>query len=260
MMAAGQGWGAYEQNKSNKKRQQQMDRHLIPRLGPMGDSGMGAAEKMLMEFLGNQDISQLFSGRAWNSGQDGLMQLLNQDTFDPAKLFESWEPIEQRTMNNALADSFGQASGLGQRFGSAMMREEGRVRGEGAENAAARRQETTVGLHESAQDRKLQAATGLGQMGAQEIQGMLQFMSAMMGGMQGLGQMGAQRSNNDLGLLSLLFGMPMGGNAFPGAMSDIGGFMAMLPMFQSLMPGGGGGAPVTVDSRRAHTYQGSGSA
>jgi hypothetical protein len=256
MMAGGQIWGAAEQNKSNKKRQRQMNQHLLPRLGGSGTGGMSEAEKMLMDFLGNQDVNQLFSGKAWNSGQDGLMQMLNQDTFDPAQLFASWEPIEQRAMNNALADSFGQASGLGQRFGSAMMREEGRVRGEGAENAAARRQETTVGLHESAQDRRLQAAQGLGNMGSQQAQLMLQFMSAMMGGMQGLGSLGESRGNRELGLLNMLFGFPAGGNAFPGAMTDMGGFLAMLPMLQSLMPGGGGGST----AGQGQTYAGTGRA
>jgi hypothetical protein len=247
LQAGGQLWGAWNQNKINRRNKQQMDERqrnlegfIVPRLGQ--DNGMGQIQQLILDFVNNMDSNKLFGSgnQAWNTGQDALSQMLREDPYDPSGLFSAWEPIEQRALSQALADSFSQASGLGQRFGSSMMREEGRVRGEAAEGAAVRRQGAQMQIHDSTQNRRLQAGQGLAGMGEAQANAMLQMMVQQLAGLQGAGNLGAQKGNQDLGLLSLLFGQPMMGNqanTMPGAMGDIGGMLALLPLLMQMQKG-----------------------
>lgn len=216
---------------------------IQPRLGQ--EAGQG--EQILLDILQNNafDAEQFFGSEEWNTGQDALMQMLRADPTDTAEMFEAWEPLERRALDNALADAWGGASGLGQRFGSAMLREEGRVRGEAAENAAARRQQAAVGLEESAQARALQAAQILGNQELSAGQLILQSLAQQLSGAQALAGAEAQRGGIDAQLLSILAGQPIastGPNAYPGAMGQIGQLTMLLPFIFQLM--GGGEAPV----------------
>lgn len=216
---------------------------IQPRLGQ--EAGQG--EQILMDILANNsfDAEQFFGSEEWNTGQDALMQMLRADPTDSAEMFEAWEPLERRALNNALSEAWGQSSGLGQRFGSAMLREEGRVRGEAAENAAARRTQTVVGLEESARDRSLQAANILGNQELSAGQLILQALAQRIGGAQALAGAEANRAGADAQLLSILAGQPIsstGASAMPGAIGNIGQLAMMLPFIFQLM--GGPAAPV----------------
>lgn len=248
--AGAQLWGAVNQNKTNKKNQklqdqryQEMQGLILPMLNQGGDSTTPQMTA-LADFLGSMDFSKAFGGgnQAWNTGQDALMQFLREDPYDTTELFKSWEPIEARSLNEALAGAFGQATGLGQRFGSAMMREEGKVRGEAAENAIARREGAQMQNYESTKGRQMQAAGALGNMGSAYAQNFIQFLLGQMGGYQALGQLGQQNKNNDTALLQILFGGGPGGympNAMPGAGADVMNMAMLLPMLMQLSAGGG---------------------
>lgn len=211
---------------------------IQPRLGQ--EAGQG--EQMLLQILqDNQfDPDQFFGSEEWNTGQDALMQMLRAEPTGTEELFEAWEPLERRALESAMADAWGQAGGLGQRFGSAMIREEGRVRGEAAENAAARRAQTAVQLQESQAGRQLQAADLLGgrQLGMGQL--ILQALAQQISGASALAGAEANRSGADAQLLSILAGQPIastGPSAMPGAISGIGQIMSLLPfLFQLNRP------------------------
>lgn len=245
-------WGAFSQNKTNRanqrmmqQRQQGLDTDVRGRLG----SGPSEAEKILMGLLTGGEFGGEggggFDNEAFNTGQDSLMQMLREDPFDPSGMFKSWEPIEQRQLDLALSDAFAGASGLGQRFGSAMMKQEGQVRGEAAQGGAARREEATMKLHETDADRRMNIANILGNMGVQEGQANQNQMALMLQGIMGLGGMEQNRSNSDMQLLQLMYGMPGGaqqGSAMPGALGDMSQMMMFLPMLMQMMNRGGGAA------------------
>jgi hypothetical protein len=241
LQAGGQMWGAHSQNRANKRNQQAVDarnRQMMDLIMPMlsGNRGNTQGQDALQQLLEGMNPDQLFGAgnQGWNTGQDSYMQMLRDDPLDTTSMFKSWEPIEQRALSQALADSFSQASGLGQRFGSAMMKEEGRVRGEAAENNAARRQTAELGVQDANRQRQMQATQGLAGMGQDQAGLILQMLLGQASGMQG---MNALNTQGDLGLLQLLFGGPMMGqqpNAMPGAMGEIGGMMALLPLLMQL--------------------------
>jgi hypothetical protein len=247
LQGLGTGWGAYSQNRANKKtertmqqRQGQLEQLIMPMLGQ--NRQQGGAESSLLELLSGMGDMDLFGSgnQAWNTGQDSLMQMLRSDPLDTSEMFKSWEPIENRALQEALAGAFSQAPGLGQRFGSAMRREEGQVRGEAAENSAARRQTAELGVQGDNRQRQLQAAELLSGMGGQQAGTLLQMLMGQIQGYGMAGNMGANRQNNDLGLLSLLFGQPMMAgqpNAMPGALGEMGGMLALLPLLQQLSAG-----------------------
>jgi hypothetical protein len=217
--------------RSAGKRQKRMENLVTSRMG----QGPGQAEQQLLEWItgGGKgfDPSHLFTGEGYNVGQDALMQMTRAQPFDTTSLFAALEPLESRALEQSLADSFSQASGLGQRFGSSMQREEGRVRGEAAEGAAARRAGLEQQTYESAQQRALQAAGQLGQLGQGESAMMLQAL-------MGLGGMGQQRQGMDMQLLQMLMGMgqPQGGmGGMFGAAGQGGMDLASMMMMQKLL-------------------------
>lgn len=242
-------YGASQQDKANKRTNKQVtDRNqmaqdlILPLLQGGGGSGAGSeAINGLSDWLQNFDFNKPFaSNQAWNSGQDAWMQMLRADPYDNTDLFKSWEPIEKRTLDNSLAGAFAGAAGLGQRFGSAMMREEGRVRGEAADNAAARRQTAEATAYENTMGRKVNAAQGLGNMGSVAAQLIVGMLGQQLQGYGTLGNLGAQGSNDRAQLLALLLGQPFtpqSPSAIPGAASESFNMLALLPMLMNLSRG-----------------------
>jgi len=243
---AGSYFGARETNKANKanqKAQQARYDQLYGLIQPYLNQGPGSGEQMLLDFLsGGQE--GIFGNQAFNTGQDALMQMLREDPFDTGELFASWEPMEQRALDQALDEGWGQASGLGQRFGSAMRTEEGRTRGQAAEQNTARRAETSFRAYEKNADLQAMAAQLLSNLGL--AQG-----TTYLGGLQGLAGLQNQRQGGIAQLLSILAGQPIGANApsaVPGAVGDIGQLMAFLPLLLSMLykPGAAGTTGGTV--------------
>jgi len=196
----------------------------------------GIAEPWLQGMLGGGGSEQ------FNAGQDALMQMLRSNPmeasnrsmtemvntgnpFDTTELFRSLGVMDERARGDALAGVRAGSSGLGQRFGTAMARESNNTMAQLLEGAAARNAQIAMGSHESAQGRKLGAASQLGQN-----------QSLMAGLAQMLMGSDAQQQNQQLNALSLLLGMPMGQSAATGVGSDIGSMGQMLA-FMEMMRG-----------------------
>ncbi len=222
-------------NKRNLRAQQQRQGQIDQWAQGLMQQGPTGAETQFLNFLTNS-----FSGEEWNAGQDSLMQMLRSDPVSTDKLFQSWEPLEQRALDTALGDFWGTTSGLGQRFGSAAARETGRIRGEAAENSIARRAQTSTQLAGENADRRFQAANALQQM-------ILNATGMQMGGYGTLGQLANQRQGMNAQLLGIMAGggAPMAQpSGIPGAMGDISQLLMMLPFLQQLQ-GGGAQRPIS---------------
>lgn len=250
--ALGSLWGARNQDKTNDRNfraQQQARNQFMQYAMPyLNNQGPGQGEQMLLQFLegANFDPESVFNNEAFNTGQDALMQMMRSDPYDTTELFQSFEPIEARALDQSLADFWGGSAGLGQRFGSAALRQEGQVRGEAAENAASRRQQIAAGLFESAQGRRQQAATSLAGLGLQggsaDQQAALQAAAQQMQGMGMLGGMENNRMGQMMQLLGMVGGFPPAmqqPGAGPAALGDLSQLMMLLPFLQGM---GGQGA------------------
>jgi hypothetical protein len=216
LLGGGTGLQALSQErtaKSQRKRQGRIDDLLTTTLG--GEAPGGELQDLLMSVL--------------NIGQDGGMQTLRRGgagqalagmetgmPFDVSDLFKSLEPIETRALEGNIAGMRAGASGLGERFGSAMMRGEGDMRTQAGEQAAARRAGIAQQSHEAAQGRRMQ-------FGGMQASTLAQLL--------GMGQ------NREMGLLSLLAGQPAAQEFGQGAgqgMADMGQLLYLLPLLQSL--------------------------
>lgn len=219
--------GARSQDKAAEANRRMMQRRYEELLGfiePRLGQGPGAGEQMLLDILTQ---GSLFNNQAFNTGQDALMQMLRSDPISTEELFASWEPLEMRALDQALAEGWAQAAGLGQRFGSASRREEGRIRGEAAENAISRRAQTSFQAEQENAELQAMAAQLLSNLGLAQSSTQLQ-------GLQLLAQLEAGRQGADINLLSLLAGLPIAAqqpSAMPGAIGDIGQLAAFLPLF-----------------------------
>ena len=162
------------------------------------------------------NAQQALGGAGFNVGQDALMQALRTDPvaksnqalqgivgqqgnpFNASDLFRALGVMDQRATDQAVSQTRAGASGLGQRFGSFMARQEGDLRSRANEAAAARNAQIGMQSHEAAQQRLLQAMglmSGNEQFAAQNQlanAGQLQ-QSALAAGNLGLG--GAQANN-----------------------------------------------------------------
>lgn len=143
----------------------------------------------------------------YNVGQDGQMQMFrlpNQDTldelaqtgspFDTSELFAALQPVRSRQLNEGLASLRAGAPGLGQRFGSAMMRGEQMTVLEHLQNIAAQDAGINFQAHEAAQGRRLGAA----QVGAGAQLGVMQLLASLEQGRRG----------GNLNALSIAAGIP----------------------------------------------------
>lgn len=208
-------------------------------LGGLG--GPSAYEEQLSSLLGAN------GGQRYNTGQDALMQMFRADPYDQTALFEAMLPVEQRLINQQVAGLRGNTSGLGQRFGSAMLREEGNLRGQALENQAARRQQLGFQAYEAQQGRAMNAADlmtryGLQQQG-QQMGGYGQLLGAEQGrmGMQGnllqmLAQAAQGRQGNNMNILGMMqgFAPQITGSPWAQAGGDMGQLLMMLPLLSQM--------------------------
>lgn len=181
-------------------------------------------------------------GQAYNTGQDWLMQSLrsnpwaSSDTalqgivggggnpFDTTELFRSLGVLDQQARGDALAQVQAGSSGLGERFGTAKMREAGSVMQELLNAAAARNAGIAMQSHEGAQGRLLDAA---GQLGSNATN------RASVGSQQAQLLMADPAGQQRLAALQLLMGQPMA-NMQSGVGNDIGSIGQLLAMMTML--------------------------
>jgi hypothetical protein len=103
----------------------------------------------------------------FNVGQDGGMQMLRAvpgTTLDPTEFFESLAPIRQRQHQTSLAELQATSPGLGQRFGSAMMREGADLTERHLQNISAQDAATSLQIGQGNQNAVLSLLQLLGQL------------------------------------------------------------------------------------------------
>lgn len=246
-------------------------------------NGPSQYETMLMQLLGGRqapaaydpstgmiDAKSILPGT--NPGNDALMQFLRSDPskqmqFDASPAFAQLQALDQRTQAgavNALNQNF--SSSLGQRFGSAAMRQTSDLLANLGAQTGARNAGILQSSFENAQNRALQgmglqvqagqALAGSNNQAAALLAQIAQanqqnnqwgqafnqnnqntFFGQQLQGIQsGFGMMNAQNDYNAR-LLALMAGQPMpqsGWSAVGGAVGDIGQLAAFYPMLQGL--------------------------
>lgn len=188
-------------------------------------------------------------GSDFNTGQDGLMQLLRtpdpsgaltraasgNTQFDTSKLFDSIRATSNQDLGDQLAASRASAGSIGQRFGTAQLRNEALLRSRAVVGQNATYAQAGQSAFEAAQNRALTAG------------------NALMGGQQGyaqlIGQLLGQKNANTSSLLGVLAGQPVPQqqiipqtNGYPEAVGDIGNLALLYPFLRQLGSGGGAGA------------------
>lgn len=142
-----------------------------------------------------------------NPGNDALMQFLRADPsrqFDTSGAFTALEANDQRQIDQAANSLRAGYAGLGQRFGTASQRQEGRLRDDFAAQIAARNAGIAQGSFEAAQSRSFNAA---------------QLFSQLASGIYG------QNVANNRDLLAIMAGLPPAGSAasaIGSGLTDIG--------------------------------------
>jgi hypothetical protein len=285
-------WGAANQtsaNRANTRAQQQAlaaQAHQQAIINSLAQSQMQGGPnpfaQMLMARLGGgqggftaptgltaPNISSDFvtGSQGFNAGQDALMQLIrgSGQPFDTSKQFAALAPLDQRLIDSQVAGLRGSTTSLGQRFGTATMGAERLLRGNFAQDIAARNAGIQSSAFESAQGRNLAAAQGLqqgglsqaqllaqiaqanagnqlqtGQFNAAQNQAYNQFIASIIGQAGGL-QQGQQSQNAQL--LAIMAGLPQQGfaqqqpSALPGAFGDISQLLMFLPFLRGLQGG-----------------------
>ena len=171
----------------------------------------------------------------FNTGQDGQMQMMRSmpgastlnelsetgNPFDTSELFEALQPLRGRQLQEGLGALRAGAPGLGQRFGSAMRRNEGQTVLEHLQNISAQDAGIQMQSHEAAQGRRLGAA----QIQQGSAQGLMQILM----------QAENSRRQGNIGLLGTAVGVPQAGGVQYG---QPGMDIAQLMLLQQLVPGG----------------------
>lgn len=238
---------------------------------------------------GNIDVQSIL--QRINPGNDALMQFLNSDPsrqllaaggeqFDPTAAWSGLAANDALQIDRAANATRAGYAGLGQRFGTAAIRGEGRMRGDFAAQIAARNAGIGQSAFESAQGRRLagtQAGLGMQLQGAQSLantginaaqiaaglstanqenlyrnnafnlgsqqQNYLQRLQAIQAGF-GM-QMGTANYNRDL--LAIMAGLPpsSGGGGWQAA-GQAGMDIGQLLMFLPFLRGNNGKQPTTT--------------
>jgi hypothetical protein len=181
------------------------------------------------------DLGIATGSQGFNSGQDALMQFMRAQqgggpqrdasltaalqgagqTFDNSQLFGALAPLDQRLIDQQTSQLQGSFGSLGSRLGSSAMRQEGQLRGQFAENIAARNAQLQSQAFEQGQQRNLQSLglqTGREQFFAQLPlqQQAQQLQAAQMLQSGGLGQAGLMaqlaQANQGAGIQTGQFG------------------------------------------------------
>lgn len=97
----------------------------------------------------------------FNTGQDSLMQLARGSSFDTSPEFAALNAQDQNNINEQVNQLRGSAGSFGQRFGSAMMKQEGTMRDQFATNIAARNAGISQQSFNDSANRQLSAGQAL---------------------------------------------------------------------------------------------------
>lgn len=133
-----------------------------------------------LQSISGVDVAGPSIGESFNTGQDSLMQLLNRtigggdQTFGAQQTIDALQPLDQRLINQQVSGLRGSAGSLGQRFGSSLRQDEGRLREQFAQDIAARNAQLMQSAYESGQNRQLQSLGIGGQLAGQLQQSELQ--------------------------------------------------------------------------------------
>lgn len=195
---------------------------------------------MQMKTPGQVTPDMVTGTQGYNAGQDALLQMMNRNIqaprdasidpmlqsgtgqFDNSELFKALAPMDNQLINDQVNQLHGSAGSFGKRFGTAMIQDEGLMRGQFANNIAGRNAGIQQQSYENAAGRNLQAA-GLqaqreqffGQQPFQNAQ--LQQQAAQTYGQNWLGQQGlnqqGQIANQNTGLNAQQFNVNSGMNA-----------------------------------------------
>jgi hypothetical protein len=246
------------QNRQIRDRNRAAERYTIPLIN-QGQTP-SSLETSLAELLSGWSQRGSTPNEAFNTGQDSLMQLLRSnplgrtmqglegmaatgDPFDTSNMFSTLEHVDARQRSRALADLRAGSSGLGQRFGSSMMRGEEDLVERLLENTSARNAQIQMGAHESAQGRRLQASNQLGGMVGQQAdmantlanlglgqeQSAQTMMQLLLGGYGQLSGMQAGRQNQSMQALGMLLGLPITQSYNPGTdMGQLGQLLLIM--------------------------------
>jgi hypothetical protein len=261
---------AKKQNAYNQQAQQQFMGMMQPGVSPLETMGMnmlqgmqgapGAGMNMMAPDGGGPGlmpggmpmVNMMAPGQNFNTGQDGLMQSLRSDPqtkvdetlggigheggnpFNTSELFRALGVMDQENTNQAVAQTRAGASGLGHRFGSYMANQEGNMRTQANNAAAARNAQIGMQSHEGAQARAMQALGMLSgreqfntQAGMQGQQNQMQLLQTLLGAQQGrMGQ------NMQLAQLGYGAGQPVAAPGYGGAFQDAGQMASMWAMMQ----------------------------
>ena len=287
--AAGTLGQAWSQDRAGKRAAQSQSAIRNRAFGMMAPDPF-AGEMMLRNFIESLNIgggeAAPTMGEGFNVGQDALMQMLRADggvqmdanltkqleeilaggpSFDTSPLFDALQTQDERRARSATADLRAGASGLGQRFGTALMRAEGDTRAQLAENAGARDASLVQQMWEAAQGRRLGAGQILAgreqtRLGAEDadLERMLRVALGLQEGGLQEGQfnqqnfgLGLNQQNQMANFLSMLFNMEQGrrggnanllgiaagqpGVAGPSAIPGAGADMAQMIMLMRLL-------------------------
>lgn len=174
--------------------------HMTP--ATLGDAPMADAAQIDLGSIGTQ---------AQNTGQDALMQMLKRDItpgtnpdlslnlqqlgqgntqYDNTGLFNAIDQQGQQQLDDQLAQLHGSAGSLGQRFGTAMLQDEGRLRTNYALNNTLGKQQIGQQSFEAAQGRRQPALNLQGDLLNQANQFGLQGLGLQQQAATNLGQLG----------------------------------------------------------------------
>lgn len=241
LSAASSIYGAVKGNQANNRAQDQAQQNLgfqqqayADQMGYLRDRNKQVTD-LILPYLqsGNQGINDLVYGRGgsdFNSGQDGLMQMLrggpsyvgnpqaegilsrlgNQGfdldpsgalgraatgntQFDTSQLFSAIKAQSAQDLNDQVLQSRAAAGSLGARFGTAQAAQEGRLRARALVGENLNMSQIGMSAFEAAQQRALTAGTTLG--------GLSQARAGVQAGAAGqlLGETGAQNQFNQQG-------------------------------------------------------------
>lgn len=233
LSAAGGLYGAFNQNKTNTQnynaqqsaaaaqtaRQGQIDKYVQPFLS----QGQNPFASQLMQMLNggvggfksptpqtpftynpaSYNPSMVQPGTAatgtqgFNAGQDSYMQLLKSggSPFDTSSMFSALAPLDQRAIDQQVAQLQGSQGSLGSRFGTATADRESNLRRDFLQNITARNAGIQQQSYEAAQGRVANAAGGLQSGGLQQMSLLAQIAQANAGAQNQAGQFNAGSAN-----------------------------------------------------------------
>lgn len=222
LSAASGIYGAISNNKAQNRAQNTADQNFNFQKQAFETGQRNLEQKnQMMQGL----ILPMLNGSGFNTGQDGMMQSMRgmpDGRPDPGYL-DAMRKMSMQDLSDQLGQQRGSVGSLGQRFGTAELGNEARLR-----------ERAVTGLGATYANAGLQAS----QMQQQKVLGLLNILS---GGQANTGMTAPQQQI-----------IPQQ-NGIPGAVGDIGNMIMLFPFLKGMM-GGGGGTPNMTNSGYAPSY------